>query len=531
MGAGVFTTALLVLLAFWVLSSERDVYVSSSASSLGEEEECRNGECRAEEFLHLIPPLRDIAGDENVRAALEKVSRKLPQGYSLTDPNGLHTQAAIALDGADKGDLALRAFQAQIHFNLAADANDRVVADAFGNLAVALLRIGRYDDSHDALKIAHAKDPANQNVIENFGVLQHYLGKDVVKVPGTLPSSREQGKSNERRHRDYLIYQRDVALAEKDIPRIDVDELYLDGNEKYARLEAPFILTGAMKGWDAMQKSGWWDGTYLAEKWPQTVCDYYPYNMLESSSPYLWRLYSVLSEFDSPRRHRDRAALPGRYLHVQLTSDMWKFLETKSAVQKDRAPVLQNDWWLWSCLKRKSLVDEFHIKTHWKIMLMGSAGAGMHNHSDSLLTSSWHAHLKGEKWWHLCSPDPQQGCMESVIKAGEILYYGVGWHHETQNLETPTTTYTDTIVTPGNYRGIAGKLLQSCARGDPMRDFSAELCDVLDTCYPMWEGKWGDGQKSEWPTWRSFADHSQLAEREAIESHHNNYDGRNYISE
>ena len=143
MGAGVFTTALLVLLAFWVLSSERDVYVSSSASSLGEEEECRNGECRAEEFLHLIPPLRDIAGDENVRAALEKVSRKLPQGYSLTDPNGLHTQAAIALDGADKGDLALRAFQAQIHFNLAADANDRVVADAFGNLAVALLRIGR----------------------------------------------------------------------------------------------------------------------------------------------------------------------------------------------------------------------------------------------------------------------------------------------------------------------------------------------------------------------------------------------------
>lgn len=32
-------------------------------------------------------------------------------------------------------------------------------------------------------------------------------------------------------------------------------------------------------------------------------------------------------------------------------------------------------------------------------MLTGSRGAGMFNHSDSLLTSSWHAHIMGSKWW------------------------------------------------------------------------------------------------------------------------------------
>lgn len=41
----------------------------------------------------------------------------------------------------------------------------------------------------------------------------------------------------------------------------------------------------------------------------------------------------------------------------------------------------------------------YHLKTHWKIILAGTRGAGMFNHSDSLLTSSWHAHLMGEKWW------------------------------------------------------------------------------------------------------------------------------------
>ena len=48
---------------------------------------------------------------------------------------------------------------------------------------------------------------------------------------------------------------------------------------------------------------------------------------------------------------------------------------------------------------RSAIAEEYHLKTHWKIILVGARGAGMFNHSDSLLTSSWHAHLMGSKWW------------------------------------------------------------------------------------------------------------------------------------
>ena len=65
-------------------------------------------------------------------------------------------------------------------------------------------------------------------------------------------------------------------------------------------------------------------------------------------------------------------------------------------------------------------------------------GAGMFSHSDSLLTSSWHAHLMGSKWWYVCGKltNGSQACFEDYLLPGETLYYGHGWHHETQNLET-----------------------------------------------------------------------------------------------
>ena len=52
----------------------------------------------------------------------------------------------------------------------------------------------------------------------------------------------------------------------------------------------------------------------------------------------------------------------------------------------------------------------------------------MFNHSDSLLTSSWHGHIEGRKWWYVCSPPyaKKQQCWESILLPGEILFYGRG---------------------------------------------------------------------------------------------------------
>ena len=43
-------------------------------------------------------------------------------------------------------------------------------------------------------------------------------------------------------------------------------------------------------------------------------------------------------------------------------------------------------------------------------------------------------------------PSGEKGvCYEDYLVPGEVLYYGAHWSHETQNLETPTMTITDTV--------------------------------------------------------------------------------------
>ena len=83
----------------------------------------------------------------------------------------------------------------------------------------------------------------------------------------------------------------------------------------------------------------------------------------------------------------------------------------------------------------------------------------MFNHSDTLETSSWHGTVLGTKWWYVCKGE----CFESYVEPGEVLYYGAGWSHETQNLVTPTLTVTGTVVHEWNYRTVANRLHSECS--------------------------------------------------------------------
>jgi len=106
----------------------------------------------------------------------------------------------------------------------------------------------------------------------------------------------------------------------------------------------------------------------------------------------------------------------------------------------------------------------------------------MFNHSDTLETSSWHGTVLGTKWWYVCKGE----CFESYVEPGEVLYYGAGWSHETQNLVTPTLTVTGTVVHEWNYRTVANRLHSECSASALNFLFSAELCDALDKCYDHW---------------------------------------------
>jgi len=373
------------------------------------------------------------------------------------------------------------------------------------------------------------------------------------KVGGTGDAQAAQAKpSGEKRWSPYdgdvtrpeLLHQRPNPIG-KPFPRKTKADLTKEG-----KAQGPFIFTDGMDEWKMTENfrgSGWSEN--LSKLFPKAVTDFYPYNMLseERQSPYLTRLPKACKELMAPEedfqfgKPKDGPAqVEGRYMHLQLTPKMWQTLEKEGHMPADRHDFLKNDDWLEACMDHPEgiVAEEWNLKTHWKIILIGSKGAGMFNHSDALMTSSWHAQVLGRKWWYVCGrlDNGQQVCYEDILKPGEILYYPRRWFHETQCLETPTMTITDTVAHVGNAAGIMGKTWGECSGRSPLKfDFSSQLCDALEECTAWWQRRvkksgehWSDEDRE---TWRDAASADHIAKLEKVKPEHNNYDGRNYITE
>jgi hypothetical protein len=356
-----------------------------------------------------------------------------------------------------------------------------------------------------------------------------------------------------------MVHEPPVPMA-RQMPRISVAELELPENFLYRERRRPFILTGAMDDWPGPKKwkiqmkgkKGIGKKTpYLAKMFKKSVTDMYPYNMLKSGThPFLYRFGAGLRQvLEPPGRFHEPANEQHpyscddgcRYIHLQLTRPQWRQLEEAGDLPVKRHPHTGGDnWWQRRCLDEVDVNDEYHIKTHWKIILIGSRGAGMFNHTDSLQTSSWHAHVQGKKWWYVCGTNRGKGhgegkteCFESILMPGEILYYGRQWYHQTQNLRTPTTTITGTVVHANNFEYVAAKLHGECYRSEMNFNFSGKLCDALDKCYSLWHQRFRGKAKPDslWRPWREIASDSIIAEKDKVKPTESNYDGRNYIGE
>src|SRR5436309_989565 len=71
-----------------------------------------------------------------------------------------------------------------------------------------------------------------------------------------------------------------------------------------------------------------------------------------------------------------------QYIHTQLLPDMWTELERVGDVPKRTHKVLDlGKWWMRRCLSDPLLEAEYHVKTHAKMVLIGTIGAGMFNHT------------------------------------------------------------------------------------------------------------------------------------------------------
>ena len=198
---------------------------------------------------------------------------------------------------------------------------------------------------------------------------------------------------------------------------------------------------------------------------------------------------------------------PPQYLHLQLVPSDWAKL--KLAMH----PWFIREEWLRGLTPTE--IDEFHIKTHWKVLLIGTPGAGMFKHVDGLRSSSWHLHVKGRKKWTICKRDV---CTEDVLEPGEVLFYPKDYAHETVCLDNPTITVTDTIRTEENAMALSQRFWHQCVSENKEFDFSSNLCDALQRTL-KWSELWRDAALTETVEMRAHP--SALG---------NNYDGRNYIT-
>jgi len=315
------------------------------------------------------------------------------------------------------------------------------------------------------------------------------------------------------------LYQRDgflhqtAAAPAPPLPRLNADELAGRDNERYRRRALPFILTGAMDGWGALSR--WKSADYFAslqaksKAWKALRSEFYPHNMLDMASkgnPLPLSLGEAATQLASRPGDPDDilASLPrvegapeGRYFHIPLNATHFKVLEHLGDIPASRHPLLKGDEWMDGCMA-KSERDEYLSRTHWQVVLIGSRGAGMFNHTDALQTASWHAHMAGRKWWYVCKHGE---CYEGILEPGEVLSYGHGWAHLTQNLETPTIAITGTVVTEENYKHVAQRWRGDCVAEALGLHFSAALCDALERCHHDWR-KATRASTKPWRPWR-----------------------------
>ena len=332
-----------------------------------------------------------------------------------------------------------------------------------------------------------------------------------------------------------------------DVPRVTPAQL--DKSKLLQSGKVPFILTQSMEDWESRTKFN--DLDWFAEHFPDAIVDYYPENLATvDKKPFLRKMSSVLNEFSVPNPKpaggwsQNGRSEKARYIHWRMTAAQWN--KVQHLLTPMHSFFTTDKPWMKQCIPTKALRDEFHVKTLWKTMLLGTRGAGMFNHSDNLLSSSWFAHVQGQrgKWWYICGqgrgPGPYEGeeqCFEDLVMPGEILFNPKQHHHETQNVGTLTLNVKGQVVSAFNYRSVATQLHRECAYSHLNFDLSGPLCDALDNCFLLWHQAFS-GEKNRkkvvkegrrlWPKWRSLANPTLQTRRDAPSALGNNYDGRIY---
>lgn len=252
---------------------------------------------------------------------------------------------------------------------------------------------------------------------------------------------------------------------------------------------APFILIGALEDWNLKSD---WNATVWSSRFASATVDFYPHNMDKVHvRPFLTNIARALEEQANPTgTYPVSEESPGSYIQWNVNAPDWEALSKKMGKNGLPAPFKLDDSWLVTiqpgCLSSKALQDEFTLRTHWRMALVGTRGAGMFNHIDVLRTSSWQAQVAGAKRWHICPPsetkwigeaggvntfDPDferfplfinAQCYDDVVETGDMVFYPADHWHQTENVRTPTISVSANVLNAHNHELIIGELDEEC---------------------------------------------------------------------
>jgi hypothetical protein len=295
----------------------------------------------------------------------------------------------------------------------------------------------------------------------------------------------------------------------KPFPRISIEDFYKKENAIYANGEKPFILTNAMTNWPALKK---WTLDWFSRSFPSSIMDFYPHNMAKHDThPYLVNFPEALSELITPSgKYPLDPYNPGSYIQWNVNLHDWSRL-----LQDMDLPYMFRRDEQWLEVLPEKLQEEYTKKVHWRMVLIGTRGAGMFIHQDVLRTSSWQAVVSGGKRWFICAPSENQylyragkvdawnpdyetyplfaqaDCYEGEVWKGDMIYYPADYWHQTENLETPTICASSTIGDELNYELIMAELKNECKFKKFNWDFSNELCEGLPAVFDFWTNRFG----------------------------------------
>jgi ribosomal protein L16 Arg81 hydroxylase len=148
-----------------------------------------------------------------------------------------------------------------------------------------------------------------------------------------------------------------------------------------------------------------------------------------------------------------------------------------------------------------NILEIFNKQTHWYMILIGEENGGMFHHVDNLPVGSWQVQVSGKKEWIICSPlESQDGdsnsytsngkdflnpendntCYKAILNPGDLLFYPMGFSHETISLSTPTVSISGTLIPLKDYRLLKTLIRKECQSSTIGYRFHQILCMLVN---------------------------------------------------